>query len=107
EALLGRMSHAWPSAPAIGALGGGFLARVRSRAARSAGAAREVIATSDLAGSERAAADLGFAIAADPDAFFAHPVDVVHVCTPNRAHAQQSLSALEAGSHIICEKPVA
>ena len=83
------------------------MARVHSRAARSAGAALEVIATSDLAGSERAAADLGFAIAADPDDFFAHPVDVVHVCTPNRAHAQQSLSALEAGSHIICEKPVA
>src|SRR5699024_1901700 len=101
------VAHASASTPSIGILGGGVMARVHSRAARSAGAALEVIATSDLAGSQRAAAHPGFPTPAAPDDFRAPPAAVVHVATPNRAHAQQSLSALEAGSHIICEKPVA
>lgn len=35
-----------------------------------------------------------------------HP-DVVHVCTPPIAHAAQSIAALEAGAHVIVEKPPA
>src|SRR5699024_5858287 len=100
-------AHAAASTHSSGILGGGSMARVHSRAARSAGASLAVLPPSRLGGSERAAAELGFATAAAPDDFFAHPVDVVHVCSPNRAHAQQSLSALESGSHIICEKPLA
>jgi UDP-N-acetyl-2-amino-2-deoxyglucuronate dehydrogenase len=38
----------------------------------------------------------------------AHPeVEVVNICTPNGLHAQHSLAALEAGKHIVCEKPMA
>ncbi len=33
--------------------------------------------------------------------------DVVHVCTPNRAHCEISVAALEAGCHVMCEKPMA
>ena len=32
--------------------------------------------------------------------------DVVNVCTPNGLHAAQSLAALEAGKHVVCEKPM-
>ncbi len=34
-------------------------------------------------------------------------IDVVHVCTPNRAHSFITVDALEAGKHVMCEKPMA
>jgi predicted dehydrogenase len=34
-------------------------------------------------------------------------VDVVHVCTPNRTHVEIATAALEAGKHVVVEKPVA
>ncbi|MBC7849974.1 MAG: Gfo/Idh/MocA family oxidoreductase [Chitinophagaceae bacterium] len=34
-------------------------------------------------------------------------VDIVCVCTPNGLHAAHSISALNAGSHVLCEKPMA
>ena len=33
--------------------------------------------------------------------------DVVSVCTPNAYHRDQAIAALQAGSHVLCEKPIA
>jgi predicted dehydrogenase len=34
-------------------------------------------------------------------------VDVVHVCTPNNVHFEQTKALMEAGKHVMCEKPLA
>ena len=34
-------------------------------------------------------------------------ISVVHVCTPNRSHSFITVDALEAGKHVMCEKPMA
>lgn len=33
--------------------------------------------------------------------------DIVHVCTPNDSHSVITIAALEAGNHVMCEKPMA
>jgi len=34
-------------------------------------------------------------------------IDVIHVLTPNRSHSEITIDALEAGKHVMCEKPMA
>ncbi len=47
-------------------------------------------------------------LASDPAELFRDPdIDVIDVCTPNRYHAPISIAALEAGKHVLCEKPLA
>ncbi len=40
-------------------------------------------------------------MAADPN------IDVIHLASPNYAHAEQARLVLDAGKHIVCEKPLA
>jgi predicted dehydrogenase len=35
------------------------------------------------------------------------PLDLVSVCTPNAFHAPMAIAAMEAGCHVLCEKPMA
>lgn len=41
------------------------------------------------------------AMAGDPD------IDVIHIASPNYAHADQVRICLDAGKHVVCEKPLA
>ena len=34
-------------------------------------------------------------------------LDAIHVCTPNKSHCEISCAAMNAGKHVMCEKPMA
>lgn len=85
------------------------MARVHRTAARDAGGELRAVATASEQGSRQAADALG-AVRAERDAdtlLEAPDIDIVHVCTPNATHAALALRALEAGKHVVCEKPLA
>jgi predicted dehydrogenase len=93
-----------------GVIGTGFIGPVHIEALKRLGI--QVVAVCDTdANVATAAARFGIA---HPIGGFqyqrlvAHPeVDVVHVASPNRLHAEHSLAALAAGKHVVCEKPLA
>ena len=44
----------------------------------------------------------------DPDTLFSDPqIDIIDICTPTNYHAPLAIAALEAGKHVLCEKPLA
>lgn len=47
------------------------------------------------------------AVFADLDGMLAAGIDVLHVCTPPGVHVEQAVAALEAGVHVVVEKPPA
>ena len=48
------------------------------------------------------------AVSADPRELFDRAdVDMIDVCTPSHTHFELAWAALEAGKHVLCEKPVA
>jgi predicted dehydrogenase len=47
------------------------------------------------------------ALHTDYDQFLAAPMDIVMVATPIRFHAEQTIKALQAGKHVLCEQTAA
>jgi predicted dehydrogenase len=92
-----------------GIIGTGFMATVHARAVRRNGGVVTLVAGSTPERGRAAVASLGSQAAADraEDLVSAADVDVVHVCTPNDLHAPLARLALEAGKHVVCEKPLA
>ncbi|MFG1910439.1 Gfo/Idh/MocA family protein [Kribbella sp. NPDC048928] len=91
----------------VGIVGGGFMGQVHGRAALVSGATVTGAVGSSPERAEAAAeatgAERGFAFL---DELLASDIDVVHVCTPNNTHRDVTLKALDAGKHVVCEKPL-
>src|ERR1700722_13403489 len=91
-------------------LGTGFMGRVHLEAVRRV----ESVEAAAIAGRNvEAARQLGAgfsisAIATDYREILRDPeIDAVHICTPNAQHFPMAKEAIEAGKHVLCEKPLA
>ncbi len=69
----------------------------------------ELVGVSDISESRKIfAQEKGFKFYNSNKALLADPeIDVVIIATPNSSHNELSIEALEAGKHVICEKPAA
>ncbi|WP_303638276.1 Gfo/Idh/MocA family protein [Stenotrophomonas tuberculopleuritidis] len=93
----------------IAIVGAGMIGAVHRRAALLAGADVRGVAASSAHRAREAAQSWNVPRAyRDIEEVVADPqVQVVHVCTPNHLHRPMAQAALEAGKHVICEKPLA
>ena len=90
-------------------IGTGFIGTVHVEQLRRIGVdLRGVLGSTPERGAARADA-LGIRHAyASLDEILADPsVDVVHVTSPNHLHVPQASAVLDAGKHVVCEKPLA
>jgi predicted dehydrogenase len=102
-----RSSQSIPSVRA-GVIGTGFIGPVHVEALRRLGVTVSAICdVADLGAKAAARLAIPQAFADFQELLACQDVDVVHITTPNRFHCEMSLAALEAGKHVVCEKPLA
>jgi len=89
--------------------GSGFGCRVHVPALRAAGFDVVALVGRDAAKTERRAERAGItrACASLEDALALGGIDAVTIATPPHTHAELAITAVEAGSHVLCEKPFA
>ncbi|HEY3072779.1 MAG TPA: Gfo/Idh/MocA family oxidoreductase [Candidatus Limnocylindrales bacterium] len=90
-------------------VGTGFIGAVHVEALRRLGVQVHGVVGSSHERAESRARDLGLPPAYDSfQAMLADPrVEVVHITSPNHMHHEHAKAALEAGKHVVCEKPLA
>jgi predicted dehydrogenase/nucleoside-diphosphate-sugar epimerase len=93
----------------VGIIGAGYVSAHHLRALKSLPSVQVVgVADLDLAKAQAAAKTFGLPGAyGSVEELLASGVDVVHVLTPPVSHAALSIQALQAGVHVLVEKPMA
>jgi predicted dehydrogenase len=89
-------------------IGVGFVGRAHLESLRRRGIAVQGILSSSLERTQEACSSLNVqrAYKSLDDLMQDKTVDVVHICTPNNVHFAQAKAAMEAGKHVVCEKPL-
>jgi len=91
----------------VAILGAGMIGDVHRRAAVLAGAEVVGVLASNAERSREVAAKWGVTEAYSEIAQVVESdIDVVHICTPNASHVPYAISLMQAGKHVLCEKPL-
>jgi predicted dehydrogenase len=91
----------------VAILGAGMIGEIHRRAALLAGATVVGVMASSPERSRAVAEEWGVERAyADLDEVAASDAEVVHICTPNASHVPYAVALMEAGKHVLCEKPL-
>lgn len=93
----------------VALVGGGFMGRMHSEVYGALEAVDLVhVCDKDLVKAEAVASPHGARFSSAIADVIADPeVDVVDVCLPTDLHAEVTIAALNAGKHVVCEKPMA
>ncbi len=92
----------------VAILGAGFIAHAHAAAYASLpGVELKLVADPRQAEAHRLAAAYGATPVSSASDVWESDVDVVSVCTPTPTHAPLSIAGLQAGKHVLCEKPIA
>ena len=93
----------------VGIVGTGFIGPVHLEALRrnNVNVVGLAEATSELAAEKAAALGIGKAYESYEAMLEDATIDVIHLATPNYLHYPHAKAALEAGKHVVCEKPLA
>src|SRR6516162_8817236 len=86
-------------------IGTGGIAEIHARAIRLLGG--EVVGACGRSKASAVAFGAGSAYGDVQELLDREKPDVVHVCSPNYLHKEHVLAAFAAGTHVVCEKPVA
>ncbi|MCB9162500.1 MAG: Gfo/Idh/MocA family oxidoreductase, partial [Caldilineaceae bacterium] len=94
----------------VGLIGVGGIARTHMPGWEASTDA-EIVAGSDISGAALATWAATYGVdrtSTDPADIINDPdIDIIDVCTPNMVHEELVIAALDAGKHVICEKPLA
>jgi UDP-N-acetylglucosamine 3-dehydrogenase len=102
------MTHTSSRSIRVGVIGSGSIARSHLEALKALSTA-DIVAHADLnldAARECAETYGGEAFADYRDLLKSSPEAIV-ICTPGKLHPEHAIAALEAGAHVLCEKPLA
>jgi predicted dehydrogenase len=93
----------------VGIVGTGFIGPAHLEALRrnNVSVVGLAEATAELAAEKAAALDIGKAYESYEAMLEDATIDVIHLATPNYLHYPHAKAALEAGKHVVCEKPLA
>jgi predicted dehydrogenase len=92
----------------FGIIGAGMIARFHAQAiAAMDGCNLHSVVSSRFEAAQKLASQYGAKAYSDLNEFLAdEQIDIVTVATPSGAHLEASMAALNAGKHVICEKPL-
>ena len=90
----------------VGIVGAGSMGNAHAAGWRAAGAEIKGVASLDDGSAQRLAQACGARVYTGLETLLPD-VDVVDLCVPSDLHASMTMRAAEAGTHVVCEKPIA